>query len=297
MVAEYAGVTSGHGDRQRFLAKYGHLRPGTYEITSRRYDERDDLFLDVPPELPPAAAEHFTLTAAERRAIDKLLGEAGLSAQSADGLLAYARIAIASREEIKFIFSRALSGALSSIVRWGAVQGLSRDDLSFIDWPTIERSLVFAELDDADRRLFDIAQEGRRSIDASHAFRLSHIICGTRDVYVATVNRSVPNFIGTGHASGPVTELLPATSATVGIDGHIVCIENADPGFDWIFTKRPIALITKFGGTNSHMAIRCAEFGLPAAIGCGEQIYNRIAAAGTVELRCAEKILRPIHGN
>lgn len=296
MVAEYADVANGRGDRQHFLVKYGHLRPGTYEITSRRYDERDDLFLDLPPELPPSAAERFALTTAERRAIDKLLGEAGLTAQNADGLLAYARLAISSREEVKFIFSRALSDALSSILRWGAVQGLSRDDLSFIDWPTIEKGLAFAELDDADRRLVDVAQEGRRSIDASHAFRLSHIICGTRDVYVATVNRSVPNFIGTGHASGPVAELLPATSATVGIDGHVVCIENADPGFDWIFTKRPIALITKFGGTNSHMAIRCAEFGLPAAIGCGEQIYNRIAAAGTVELSCAEKILRPIHG-
>jgi hypothetical protein len=297
MVAEYADIANGRGNRHQFLTKYGHLRPGTYEITSRRYDERDDLFLDLPPELPPAAAERFTLTMAERRAIDKLIGEAELTARNADDLFAYARLAITGREEVKFIFSRALSDALSSIVRWGAAQGLSRDDLSFIDWPSIEKCLAFAELDDADRRLFDMAQEGRRSIDASHAFRLGHIICGTRDVYVATINRSVPNFIGTGHASGPVAELVPATSATVGIDGHIVCIENADPGFDWIFTKRPIALITKFGGTNSHMAIRCAEFGLPAAIGCGEQIYNRIAAAGTVELSCAEKILRPIHGN
>ena len=30
--------------RAKFLAKYGHLRPGTYEITSARYDQRSDIF-------------------------------------------------------------------------------------------------------------------------------------------------------------------------------------------------------------------------------------------------------------
>ena len=34
-----------------FLTRYGHLRPGTYEITSLRYDERDDLFHDQAPQL------------------------------------------------------------------------------------------------------------------------------------------------------------------------------------------------------------------------------------------------------
>ena len=55
------------------------------------------------------------------------------------------------------------------------------------------------------------------------------------------------------------------------IDKKIVLIENADPGFDWIFNKKIIALITKYGGANSHMAIRCNELKIPAAIGCGEK--------------------------
>ena len=47
-------------------------------------------------------------------------------------------------------------------------------------------------------------------------------------------------------------------------------IESADPGYDWIFTHDIKGLITKYGGAASHMAIRCAEFNLPAAIGSGE---------------------------
>lgn len=295
MVREYADVLGGRQTQSAFQSKYGHLRPGTYEITSLRYDERDDLFLDVASELAEQTTTRFALTATERRALNSLLEAAGLANLNAEGLLDYAKQAIAGREGIKFVFTRALSDALAALVQWGVRQGLSRDDISFVEWSHIQQCLTRAELDDSDRRFLTIADEGRRNLEASNAFRLSHIICGMRDIHVATINRSIPNFVGSGHASGRVVELTPDTPATTGIENRIVCIENADPGFDWIFTKRPAALITKFGGANSHMAIRCAEFGLPAAIGCGEQIYLRIAAAVTVELNCAEKILRPVH--
>ena len=33
-------------DKKNFLKKYGHLRPGTYDILSPRYDEAPDLYFD-----------------------------------------------------------------------------------------------------------------------------------------------------------------------------------------------------------------------------------------------------------
>jgi phosphoenolpyruvate-protein kinase (PTS system EI component) len=44
----------------------------------------------------------------------------------------------------------------------------------------------------------------------------------------------------------------------------------------WIFNKKIKGLITCYGGVASHMAIRCAEFGIPAAIGCGVDLYKHI---------------------
>jgi hypothetical protein len=44
------------------------------------------------------------------------------------------------------------------------------------------------------------------------------------------------------------------------------------------------------------MAIRCAEFALPAAIGCGEQIFDRLCKAGSIEINCAENHVRPADG-
>ena len=73
------------------------------------------------------------------------------------------------------------------------------------------------------------------------------------------------------------------------VSGCIVLLEKADPGYDWIFSKRIKGLITKFGGAASHMAIRCSEFEIPAAIGCGEIIYNDIKNKKVVQLDCMNK--------
>jgi len=295
MVEEYAEVCHGQSARTEFLRKYGHLRPGTYEITSLRYDERDDLFLEDMPTFLSTGVTQFGLANEERVSIELLLNEAGLNVLTADQLIDYARKAIAGREYVKFVFTRALSDALSMVVRWGEYHGLSRDDLSYLDWPIISSCLSCPVMDDVDRYYLDIAETGRRSMAAAHAFRLGHIIFGIGDIYVATLNRSVPNYVGIGSASGAVVQLEANTPTSINIKNKIVCIENADPGFDWIFTKGPGALITRFGGANSHMAVRCAEFGLPAAIGCGDQIYQRIVAASSVELNCADRILRPLY--
>ena len=295
MVEEYAQVSRGKMAREEFFRTFGHLRPGTYEITSLRYDERDDLFLDDMPSRPCAEIMRFSLTDEERRTIDSLLEEAGLNVLCADQLMDYARKAINGREQVKFVFTRALSDALSALVRWGEYHGLSRDDLSYLDWLAIAKCLSQPVMDDVDKHYLDMAEGARKSIAATHAFRLGHIIFGVRDIYVATLNRSVPNFVGIGTVAGSVVQLEANTPTSINIKNMIVCIENADPGFDWIFTKSPAALITRFGGANSHMAVRCAELGLPAAIGCGDQIYQRVVAAGNVELNCAAKILRPVY--
>ena len=47
-------------------------------------------------------------------------------------------------------------------------------------------------------------------------------------------------------------------------------------------------------GANSHMAIRSAEFGLPAVIGIGEQLYNEVSAACIVEIDCKNQTLRKV---
>lgn len=295
MVEEYSAVCAGELDVTEFNRKYGHLRPGTYEITSLRYDEREDLFQSQTTIRHAAAESTFSLMSEERASLERLLKDAGLDVLNADQLLDHAGAAIAAREDIKFEFTRVLSDAMSHILKWGNYHGLSRDDLSFLEWEEISRGLKSPFLEDLDRHFLDIADARRREAAMSQTFKLAHIIAAPQDIYVATLNRSMPNFVGMGTASGRVVRLQANSPSRIDLEGCIVCIENADPGFDWIFTKNPGALVTRFGGANSHMAVRCAELGIPAAIGCGDQTFDRISRAPRAELNCGEKIIRPLH--
>ncbi|MEM6637403.1 MAG: PEP/pyruvate-binding domain-containing protein [Pseudomonadota bacterium] len=296
MLRDFADVGELRMTREEFFSRYGHLRPGTYEITSLRYDERDELFQDKLDTAPAQTPEPFRLTAAEDRALSMLLGEANLGATSTQAFLVYCSDAIAARENVKFEFTKALSDALLHVQRWGFAVGLSREDLSYLEWPSIAQVLLNPVLDDLDRHFLDLAHRNIRDLKANETLKFAHIIMHPRDIYVATMNRSVPNFIGLGAVTGPVVTLDESTKSTTSLEGCVVCIENADPGFDWVFTKSPLALLTRFGGANSHMAVRCAELGLPAAIGCGDQIFDRISRSQVIELDCKQQILRPVHG-
>ena len=67
----------------------------------------------------------------------------------------------------------------------------------------------------------------------------------------------------------------------------IVCIPNADPGFDWLFSYPIAGLVTEWGGANSHMAIRASERGLPAVIGAGTLLFQRWSNSERLSIDCS----------
>lgn len=275
-------VFGGEIKEAAFLQRYGHLRPGTYDITSWRYDERPDLYLthgDVLPTKPIHKA--FEFSSATHKKINTHLNQARYDITS-NQLMAYIALSIKGREQAKFAFTRVVSNILSALVSWGEENSLTRDQLSFIPINT-----VFEFNDPADIMAYiSAAQENYKT---TRAIRLPHVIVTPDDIDVVRLPMGQPTFI-TNKSVTAKTMLLTSTEAP-SIDGCIVLIESADPGFDWIFSHSISGLITKFGGANSHMAIRCAEFGLPAAIGCGERLFNKLCNAQVVELNAATKRL------
>ena len=89
--------------------------------------------------------------------------------------------------------------------------------------------------------------------------------------------------------------ILDGKSKNINLKNKIAVIENADPGFDWIFTRPIAGLVTCWGGANSHMAIRCHEMGIPAAIGVGPSVFKGIAEARLALLDCSAKRLEVIN--
>ena len=60
-------------------------------------------------------------------------------------------------------------------------------------------------------------------------------------------------------------------------------------GYDFIFSYNIKGLITKYGGQNSHMSIRCNELNLPAIIGVGEKIYNNFIDSNKIYIDCKSR--------
>ena len=120
-----------------FLERYGHLRPGTYDILSPRYDEAPDLYFDwSAPRSPEPAIPRFALSVAQLRHIERLLREHQLD-HDVLGLIDFIKAGIEGREFAKFIFTRSLSDVLSVIKKLGEDHGIAAEDCAFLDFATI----------------------------------------------------------------------------------------------------------------------------------------------------------------
>ncbi|MCX9103496.1 PEP/pyruvate-binding domain-containing protein [Aeromonas veronii] len=297
LTSDYAAVCNGSIRPYEFFSKFGHLRPGTYDITSLRYDERHDLFSMEKTATwssnVDASSSIFTLSSSESDAIQQLIDARGWALTTYQ-LFEYAKLAIQAREYAKFIFTKDLSDALLLLVRWGVGVGLSRDDLSYLDISSILDLIVVHPLDDMDRVLLDKVDQAKKTYQQSLFIKLGHLITSVDDVFVVPLHRSMPNFVTHKCAEGACIRLKKDTPTSVSLNGKVVFIENADPGYDWIFTRDIAGLVTQFGGANSHMAIRCAEFGIPAAIGCGEQLFNKFKDNYKIILNCKDKTINMV---
>ncbi|HET8936167.1 MAG TPA: PEP-utilizing enzyme, partial [Polyangiales bacterium] len=271
-------------DRSTFLARYGHLRPGTYDVLSPRYDEAPDLYFDWTQRV--AAPQHnsapFALRLEQIREISRLLRLHQLS-HDVVGLFDFLQAGIVEREFAKFTFARNLSDALSLFRNLGASLGFSAEDMSFANIQVI-KELHMASADPAELIAASIV-EGRRRYRETCQIMLPPLITRAEDVLCFHMPQAEPNFI----TQRQVTARVVHYQQREHLQGAIVVVPSADPGFDWIFSHGIAGFITAYGGTNSHMAIRSNEIGLPAVIGAGELLYRKWAAAEVLSIDCANR--------
>ena len=117
--------------------------------------------------------------------------------------------------------------------------------------------------------------------------KLPYLVTSTNDFYVSSILITKPNFI-TKKIIEANTFIIDDPNKETNVKNKIVIIENADPGFDWILSKKIKGLITKYGGVNSHMSIRCEELNIPASIGVGDKNFDDISKSSRLILNCKE---------
>ena len=283
----------------KFVDSYGHLRPGTYDITSPRYDSDTDKYLKPltlnSPNISTSDNEIINPWENEKKEFCKLLSRIGLPSEQ-EVVETFLRDAIEGREDSKFIFTRNLSAALESINDAGEELGLSREQLSHISIHDIFglRNTIKSK-NDLKNQMSLIASQNERLHNLSKGIPLPFLITALDEFDCFTSGSERANFVGSKTVIANIYDLsVNAAEDLSSLKGMIIMIPQADPGYDWLFGHEIAGLITMFGGANSHMAIRAAEFGLPAAIGIGERKYVELSKSKLVQLSPGTEVLRAL---
>lgn len=276
--------------QKAFLRKYGHLRPGTYDIMSLRYDEAPALYFkwDKVGEDTEKEKGEFRLSLQQLNDLKTRLCENGLTNDILE-LMDFIRTVIEWREYGKFAFTRNLSRAMQLIEEIGKKEGFSREECAFINIRTIYD--LYASARDVRTTLLYSIQQGKQNYKVTQSIVLPPVITKPEDAMGFYYPDSEPNFITLGHTVGAVC-VLEEEICRDEIEGKIVLIPGADPGYDWIFSHKIHGFITMYGGANSHMAIRAGELSIPAVVGAGAKAFERYKRAQMIEIDAQGKIVR-----
>lgn len=266
-----------------FLFKYGHLRPGTYDITSPRYDEKPNIYFDKKNRNQKIKNQkEFILPYKQLKKIQLESKKIGFDYDPIS-LFSFIKQSIEYREKLKFIFTKSLSDALSLIKILGKKYSFNSEEMAHLDYKFLKNNLFSDNLKERIKNNINL----NKKIYKDNLFvKLPYLISAPKDAYYFEIDSSVPNFITTQKISGVTIEDLSIKNS---LQNKIVFIKNADPGYDWLFTHKIAGLITEYGGVNSHMAIRANEIGLPSVIGAGKTLFDKWKKYKKLEIDCKNK--------
>ncbi len=271
------------GGKERFLLRYGHLRPGTYDLLSYRYDEAFESYF---PEGVTAGEESAPFVLPDERmeaiSIELRRHQLGLDASA---LFAFMQMAIVGRERAKFLFTRTLSDAMQLILQLGERVGLRREEMAYLNIGSVLSLYHTLDARDLKEHFLHEIERNKEMYAYTQAVHLPLLIGKPQEVYTFASFSEEPTYVTLKRISAePVVVDEEASLA-----GKIACIRSADPGYDYLFAQGISGLVTAYGGANSHMAIRCAELGIPAVIGAGEVNFTKWSGAGLLEIDAANK--------
>lgn len=271
--------------KNTFNKYFYHLRPGTYDLNVKRYNESLKLNeINDLSEILSYKLNTIKISKDEITKINRFLIKNSFNLE-AKSLLNFCLASIKLRENSKFIFTRSLSDMLELIKKFGKIRHFDTKDLALFN---INQILTLKNK----MKKNPSSKNGTISnFNYDEKSKLPYLITNKNDFFIASNLLTKPNFI--------TKKIVKARSQFIGksqiyesLKNKIILIENADPGYDWIFSKKIKALVTKYGGVNSHMSIRCEELNLPAVIGIGEENYEKIKNCTNIILNCKnEQIL------
>jgi len=274
-------------NKDLFIKFFGHLRPSAYEINSLNYSENfNKYFASSINKKNNFENKKFFLSKQKKNVINNFFKKNKLEI-NCDNFFKFASTSIISREKIKCDFSEIINQIFIYLINFGKKNKISRQDMENISIKTVIKSQKNENVNKVKLSFKSdiIKHKKQRSINSF--INLPDVISSSRDIYNFEINVSKGNFINKGSVITK-TVIYKKGLDLNSLNDKIVLVENADPGYDFLFTYNIKGLITKYGGPNSHMAIRCLEENILACIGYGS-LFNEINDNQNLKLDCDNK--------
>ncbi len=280
--------------KKKFLESYGHLRPSTYSITSKNYKENFNNYFPKKITKISKLNSNFNLKKKSKLEIDKLFKKYKIKT-NCKNFFRFSHEAIRLREYSKFIFTKCINQIFENLISLGKEINIKREDMEYISIRNIIN--FYNNVEGAFKlkiKLKKEIKENKKNSKLLNLIEFPDFINDKNDIYIHTVNRQKGNYVTSRKTYGPIIDFSKQNNYKK-LPGSIVLLKNADPGYDFIFSKNIKGLITEYGGANSHMSIRCLELGIPAIIGIGSKEFNFLRTKKIVEINAFQKLYRVLN--
>ena len=277
-----------------FLEKYGHLRPSTYSILTKNYRENYKSYFSHDSKIKKDLHnKKFKLKKDKVKKIDNIFKKHNLEIKCND-FFKFAKLSIEKREYAKLIFTKSIDEIFKNLKKLANSININSKNLDHLDIDIILKSFHNLEQDKLKKIILRNISSNKRSYNFTNSILTPDVITKSSDFEYFYDLECKENYISKKTTMGEIIEFKNLTNFNK-ISDKIVLIENADPGYDFLFSYKIKGLITKYGGSNSHMAIRCMELGLPAIIGVGDKTYEYFSNSKKIFIDCNNKNYSIIH--
>ncbi|MBK1993868.1 hypothetical protein FSE90_06335, partial [Campylobacter novaezeelandiae] len=274
-------------NKQEFLETFGHLRAGTYNILSPRYDENFKAYFDIKNHRQEENLKSdFILNDDKKEKLQVILKEHGLNINT-DEFFSFLKNAIEGRELVKFDFTKLLSKSISMIEELGKYYKIDKEDMAHLDIKSILNLYSSLYSQNPREQFLEEIKRHKKEYELTLALKLPSLLNKADQIFAFSSSSVIPNFITQKRINAKT-----AKENDTDLEGKIILIYAADPGYDYLFTKNIAGFITCYGGANSHMAIRASELAMPAVIGVGEVAFAEYLKASRLIIDCeSEQII------
>ena len=281
-------------NNKNFFKNFGHLRPMTYSISSQNYKEGFKNYFNT-KNLKFKKTKKFEINMSKISKINKIFKKNNINC-TANNFFKFAKEAIFYREQAKLVFSRSIDLVFKELIKLGSKIDIKRNDLEFVSIKDILNYYNNLDVYKLKQIMKSNIKKNKLQYEITKNLEIPDFIKGKNDFYEFEKSIVKPNYVESNEITGKIIEISNLKNIKKNnLANKIILLDSADPGYDFIFSFKILGLITKFGGANSHMSIRCIDEGIPAAIGVGDLLYTELQNANIVNINSKQKTLNIIN--